>query len=141
MLTEQKAEESLEHLQKEWEEAETFSSEDMAFFNGDIEESPSGWKRLAGVFTAEEVEQRKEPGKEYLSRYCGENMQDREVFHLFWRDETEAALQKKKFEKKLKDFDEEWKNAPPAEEGEACPEECQEEIRQIEEAEQKANKS
>jgi len=85
MLDEQNTGESLslEHLQKEWEEAETFSSEDMAFFNGDIEESPSGWKRLAGVFTAEEVEQHKEPGKEYLSRYCGENMQDREISVCF----------------------------------------------------------
>ena len=140
MLPEQKAEDLLEHSQKEWENAETFTSEDMAFFNGDREESPSGWKRQPGVFTADEVERlKKNSGKEYLSRYCGENSQDREVYELFWREKAEASSTDKKFEEKLKELDEEWRNTPPAEEGEACPEECQEEIRQIEEAEQKAN--
>jgi hypothetical protein len=140
MLSDQETEGKLEHLDEEWKNTEAFSKEDLEFFNEERDDSQSGWKRMDGVFTDKEVNQFKEPGKEYLRRYLDEDEQGRELFTVFWREKGHparnngAGLTDEEFEEKLGEFDEEWENTPPAEKGEAYPEDLDEENRQAEES-------
>jgi len=132
MLSNQEIKGTLEPLDEEWKNAEPFSREDMEFFNGDRDESPSGWKRMEGVFTAEKIEQLKEPGREYLRRYCDEDEQGRELYTVFWRESNpEEAAKNRIYEEKLKAMDEQWRNAQPAGDDEPLPEDLEEELREL----------